>query len=731
MARRAPASTPRRGADYLAPCAVFTVALSVRLAYLLEWSRSDLFGVLVGDAMGYDVWARELVSGRGWWDEVFYQAPLYPHWLALLYATVGSGVWVPRAAQAGIGALGCALLCAAGRRWHSPPVGWLAGLGLALYAPALHYDGLVQSVSLSIALAAALIWFMAQSRDQSSLALWTGGGVIAGLLALARENALVALPWLFAWALLCAGKPGTAAFRRVAGVALGVALVLGPVGLRNLEIGGRFLLTTAQLGPNLYIGNHPGATGRYVPLRPGRGGVRYEREDARQLAEAALGRSLSPAEVSDYWVGRALAFARGHPLAWLRLTARKLHLVAHRAEIVDTDSFEAQLDHSALLWWLRWPLNFGVIAPLAAVGVFAVRGRWREFWGLWAIAATFAIAVAAFFVMGRYRAPLIPFALLFAAAGTHAVVRAARSRSGTTLAWLVGVGALAAAVSNAPLALGGDPRAITYHALGLRLSELGRTDDAIAWLERGLQLAPEFLASRLLLGDLLRDSGELEGALNAYGEVLARDPESALAWSHIGSALEVSSNAEAARRAFTRALELDPSDVDANNNLGNHWLRRGDAARALELYQRAVMGRPEAADLHANVGTAFAALGRFPEAYRALTRALELDPEHRVARVTRAGVAEQLAIDESGLSDFEHAARQPAPPDAIWRAAWLGVARLRAGCTEDTLHDPARATDALDAVLRAFPLDPEALALQGQLQAGTYPQRTCSGPPPP
>ena len=50
----------------------------------------------------------------------------------------------------------------------------------------------------------------------------------------------------------------------------GAALVLLPVGLRNLAVGGEFHLTKSQFGPNFYIGNGPQADGGYVALREGR-----------------------------------------------------------------------------------------------------------------------------------------------------------------------------------------------------------------------------------------------------------------------------------------------------------------------------------------------------------------------------------------------------------------------------------------------------------------------------
>ena len=50
-------------------------------------------------------------------------------------------------------------------------------------------------------------------------------------------------------------------------ILVGVLLVLFPVGLRNLLVGGEFKLTTSQFGPNFYIGNNPLADGSYGSIR--------------------------------------------------------------------------------------------------------------------------------------------------------------------------------------------------------------------------------------------------------------------------------------------------------------------------------------------------------------------------------------------------------------------------------------------------------------------------------
>src|SRR5205814_7228372 len=109
-------------------------------------------------------------------------------------------------------------------------------------------------------------------------------------------------------------------------------------------------VTTAQFGPNFYIGNNARADGTYASLRYGRGAPEYERQDATEIAEHVTGRTLTPGDVSGYWTDRALAFITSEPTTWLRLTARKFMLLWNRTEVVDTESQEAHAEWS-------WPLR--------------------------------------------------------------------------------------------------------------------------------------------------------------------------------------------------------------------------------------------------------------------------------------------------------------------------------------------------------------------------------------
>src|SRR5438132_10617904 len=114
---------------------IFAVAFTLRIIHIWQMRKAPFFTLLMGDARGYDEWAQRIASGDWIGRDVFYQAPLYPYFLALIYRVAGHSLLFVRIVQAAIGSCSCVLLAAATRRWFSRPAGFAAGLLLAIYAP--------------------------------------------------------------------------------------------------------------------------------------------------------------------------------------------------------------------------------------------------------------------------------------------------------------------------------------------------------------------------------------------------------------------------------------------------------------------------------------------------------------------------------------------------------------------------------------------------------------------
>ncbi len=247
--------------------------------------RGTLFlTLLMGDSKGYDAWAQQIAAGEWMGREVFYQAPLYPYLLAAIFGVFGHDLLVARLVQAAIGAASCGLLGYAAGRLFGHRVGVIAGVMLAVYPPAIFFDGLIQKsvldvffVCLALALCAHIL------NAGASMRHWIAVGVAMGALSLTRENALLLAAVIACWAYRASGVRAVAVF------AIGVMVMVAPVALRNYAVSGEWHLTTSQFGSNLYIGNNPKSDGSYMSLREGRGSPEFERVDATQLAEKATG----------------------------------------------------------------------------------------------------------------------------------------------------------------------------------------------------------------------------------------------------------------------------------------------------------------------------------------------------------------------------------------------------------------------------------------------------------
>src|SRR5262245_49157210 len=101
------------GARALGYLVVFAIALLVRVLHLRALDDTPLGEVLLGDALAYDAWARRLAAGDWIGTEVFYQAPLYPYVLGVLYAAIAPDPAIAQWAQAVGGALACVFLAMA------------------------------------------------------------------------------------------------------------------------------------------------------------------------------------------------------------------------------------------------------------------------------------------------------------------------------------------------------------------------------------------------------------------------------------------------------------------------------------------------------------------------------------------------------------------------------------------------------------------------------------------
>ncbi len=660
------ASPPPPRARFL-PVAVgiFLVALTVRLTHLVQIRQAPFFTLLMGDAQSYHAWAQRIAAGDWVGGDVFYQAPLYPYFLAFVYTLFGEAPIAVRLCQAVIGALACVWLAFAAWRLFSRPAGIAAGLMLAFYAPAIFFDGLIQKSVLDaflVCLALALLGGLVVDPSRRRLWLWVG--VTLGCLTLSRENAVVFAAAILVWLLWCQRHLARERLALAGSLLAGLAIVLLPVAGRNKVVSGEFHLTTSQFGPNFYIGNNETATGTYQPLRFGHGDPQYERQDATELAEQATGRRLTPAEVSRYWTRRALEYIWTHPGDWLELMGRKIMLAWNAAEVADTEDQLSYADWSIPLRLASRFWHFGVLAPLAFFGIWATWPRRAELTLLYFLPAAYVLALIAFAVMARYRYPLVPFLILFASAGVAnagELLRAPPRRlaSGLTAAILVAV------FCNWPVYSMAEMRAITESNVGTELQAQGRLDEAIAAYRAALARDPNDAVTRSNLGTALTANGELEEAIAQYRTALRLAPNDADSHYNLANALMAKGELLDAAGHFREALRIEPGLAEAYLNLGNALVALGQTGEAADHYRRAIELGPDGVEAISNLGSLLAEQDRLDDAIALFRRALAINPDFADAHTNLAFTLKQAGALAEALTHFRRAVELlPESPDA-------------------------------------------------------------------
>ena len=663
---------------------VWGAAFALRLLYIFQSQRSPFYDFPLVDAKTYTQAAAAMAIGH-FGDQPFWQPPLYPHFLGALYALFEPSFTLPRLVQAALGATLCLLIFRLGRVF-SPAVGyWAAGLA-ACYGPFIFFEGELLPPALALPLNLLALWALlwAVEGRQRRLLL---PGFLFGLSALCVANVLAFVPVAALW--LVWVRRGQ--FAGAAVLLLGTALAIAPVTWRNYYMGGDWVLISSNAGLNFYIGNNA-QYDETVAIQPG---PAWGELTARPRVEAG---ATQPSAQSRFFFAEAWDFMREQPVAYLKLLLYKLYLFWHGDEIGRNQDLYFARQYAPLLQVLLWKYGvafpFGLLVPLALVGLgLSYRNgllRRPEPLLLALFAGAYMLTVVAFFVSARYRLPVVPILLIFAAYGGRELYLLYRRGAYRDL--IVGCGAaflLAVACNFRVGAMNVEGDAHTHYRLGYVHEKKGLPINATAAYERALTLDPGLKWARFNLASLYARSGEYNRAIAAYSEFIGRFPEVARA-----------------RLA-----------------LGNVYLRTGRYAEAIATYKGLLSAEDaDAADLYGRLGYAHAQLGQLQQAAVAYSALVAAKPDSLQARFQLGELYERL--DRLAAARAEY--RQILAADSLHAAARYRLARLlffadqpeeaKAHLQQAIAYDPA-AVDARLLLATQYIVEHRATAAMEQVQA--------------
>lgn len=388
--------------------------------------------------------AENLLAGQGFSIEFLgsegptsQQAPFYPMLLAVAWWCFG--VATPQAILA-VQILQCVagtalVLAVAWLGWllapRQPSVGWVAGLGAAVYPTHLYMVTHLQVALWAALLLTLLLAVVISPRWRST---WTGAvasGCLAGALLLVEPILALALPvcaaafWAGDWGNYWGDRFSRAAVGRVALMAGVAAIIIAPWLVRNRVVHGETVFIKSTFGYAFWQGNNPISWGTDKIPKPSVEQLRHGHDGTLAGMDVALWEArhetlyiddvllkpggyeeftgLSEPQRSRLLGRRSWDFVRANPGRYGRLCMQRLQYFL----LFDETNPKAanRLYRIATVSWL----------VLASIGLWISLGQWRRLWPTYAIFLAIVLFHSLVITSARFRIPVEPMTFVWAA----------------------------------------------------------------------------------------------------------------------------------------------------------------------------------------------------------------------------------------------------------------------------------------------------------------------------
>jgi tetratricopeptide (TPR) repeat protein len=168
--------------------------------------------------------------------------------------------------------------------------------------------------------------------------------------------------------------------------------------------------------------------------------------------------------------------------------------------------------------------------------------------------------------------------------------------------------------------------------------------------EEALKLRPGSERAHANTGNILQESGDLEGAAKCYERALELAPSRPETLWNLAVVRELQGDGAAAERSYGQLISQSPDWEEAWFRIGCLRLQRGEFQGSVEAFREAVKRRPDHSPSLINGALACWCLDDLGSAREMFQRALALDPDCQVALRALATLAMHANEPEHGLA---------------------------------------------------------------------------------
>jgi len=506
------------------------------------------------DPAMYSDWAIQIAQGDIIGKEVFHAMPLYTYFLGFLYFLTNFSIYSARLFQFMLGSLSVILIYFLAKEIFDIKTAVMSSLIACFYAPFMFYEGMFVPSSLVVFLfvLAALALFLI--KDDTKPKTWFLYGILIGISALANASIL-----LFLICLPIFKKD----LKSLVSFYLAVAAIIGIVAARNYIVGKDAVFITSHGGVNFYIGNNESATGHFSSIGYSVEGATNLIEDTKILAEKGARSPLKPSQISAYWTKKALGFITRHPIKYSGLVLKKIYIFWSGFEYPDVEDYYLAKKFTPIL---RLPLfAFWFVAPLGLCGIFLSLKYWRKVAVLYAFLLLSMVGTVIMFVNSRYRMTAMPFVIIFSGFAISYFWNIIKEKKFKSAILFMLIFIVAFLFVN--LGAQKPDYAMAYYNLSALYLNRGEYDNAINSARESLEIFPETVLPRHILGMAYFYKGDSNEAIRQLNAALEIRPDFAQGYAFLGEIYFSKKDYKKAKIYFEKAVLYDPNDFDSRAKL--------------------------------------------------------------------------------------------------------------------------------------------------------------------
>jgi tetratricopeptide (TPR) repeat protein len=614
---------------------VFLLAFILRLIYLLQVKSNPHFFSPTMDPLYHDIWAQNIAGGNWIGSKVFFRAPFYAYFLAIVYKIFGHNYIIPRVIQHLIGSFSCILVYFLAKKLFNRKVATVASLLAATYGMFIYFEDELVLDSFLVFFDLLLILFLLKTKDSPKLSRWFACGIILGFSAITRPNILFFIPFVWLWIFLVFTKQ-----RKLKEILtfcimflIGSALVIFPVALRNYLVAKDFVLIASQGGINFLIGNNRNADGMSAVLYK----EDWQYRDFEHMAEKETGRSLKPSEVSNFYYKKGIKFFLDEPEKAFKLWVKKLYIFWNKFEVSNNQDTYFFRKYSSLIRILL--IGFWFIGPLGLVGMILSwlggkeRANLRKSILLPILFVfSYMLTVVMFFVTSRFRLPVIPFLIIFSAFTLVWLGEKLINRKSKKMALFLLLLFPFSILTNSNfyhLSVGDFSQA--YFSLGNADLKAGKLDQALEKYDEALSRNPLLSRVHMNKGIIFLRRKEYALAEKEFGLELKKNPQEDRAYNNLSVVYLMLKLYDKAIQSAQKALELKVYYPEAYMNLALAYIGKGDYQKTKEVIESGLKNVHPFLEANYLLGEVYQAEGKLDSANQAYQKILSVDPFSDVA----------------------------------------------------------------------------------------------------